>query len=57
MLHRQTNQKNLNKLRSSGEFFWKLFPDGKGEERAASADCKLSRFKHKVFKWEDRIVK
>jgi hypothetical protein len=57
MLHRQTNQKNLIKSESSGEFFWKLFPDGKGEERAASADCKLGGFKHKIFKWQDRIVK
>jgi hypothetical protein len=29
----------------------------KGEERAASADCKLGRFKHKIFKWRRRIVK
>jgi hypothetical protein len=36
MLHRQTNKKNPNKSESSGEF-----SDGKGEERAASADCKL----------------
>ena len=45
------------KSESSGEFFWKLFPDGKGEERAASADCKLGGFKHKIFNWQDRIVK
>ena len=45
------------KSESSGEFFWKLFPDGKGEERAASADCKLGGFKQKNFKWQDRIVK
>jgi hypothetical protein len=57
MLHRQTNQKNLNKIRVLWGIFWKLFPDGKGEERAASADCKLGGFKHKIFKWQDRIVK
>jgi len=57
MLHRQTNKKISIKSESSGEFFWKLFPDGKGEERAASADCKLGGFKHKIFKWQDRIVK
>jgi hypothetical protein len=51
MLHRQTNQKNLNKSESPGELFWKLFPDGKGEESAASAHCKLEGFKHKNFKW------
>jgi hypothetical protein len=43
------------KSESSGEFFWKQFTDG--EERAASADCKLGGFKHKIFKWQDRIVK
>jgi hypothetical protein len=57
MLHRQTNKKNLIKSESSDEVFWKLFPDGKGEERAASADCKLGGFQHKIFKWQDRIVK
>jgi hypothetical protein len=57
ILHRQTNKKISIKTESSGEFFWKLFPDGKGEERAASADCKLGGFKHKIFKWHDRIVK
>ncbi len=51
MLHRQTNKKNSIKSESSGEFFWKLLPDGKGEERAALADCKLGGFKHKIFKW------
>jgi hypothetical protein len=50
--------KNIStKTESSGGFFLKLFPDGKGEERAASADCKLGGFKHKIFKWQDRIVK
>ncbi len=29
----------------------------KGKERAASADCKLGGFKHKLFKWMHRIVK
>ncbi len=57
MLHRQTNQKISIKSESSGDFFWKLFPNGKGEERAASADCKLGGFKHKIFQWQDRIVK
>jgi hypothetical protein len=28
-----------------------------GEERTASADCKLGGFKHKIFKWRHRIVK
>ncbi len=50
-------KKSSIKSESSGDFFWKLFPDGKGVERAASADCKLGGFKHKIFKWEDRIVK
>jgi hypothetical protein len=57
MLHRQTNKKISRKTESSGEFFWKLFPDGKGEERAASADCKSGGFKHMIFKWQERIVK
>ncbi len=57
MLHRQTNKKISIKSESSDEFFWKLFPDGKGQERAASADCKLGGFKHKIFKWQERIVK
>jgi hypothetical protein len=29
----------------------------KGEEREASADCKLGEFKHKIFKWQHRILK
>ncbi len=45
MLHRQTNKKT----ESSGEFFWKLFPDGKGKERAASADCKLAGVKRRIL--------
>ncbi len=50
-------KKILIKTESSGEIFWKLLPDRKGEERAASADCKLGGFKHKIFKRQDRIVK
>ncbi len=45
------------KSESSDGFFWKLFPVKKGEERTASADCKLGGFKHKIFKWQHRIVK
>ncbi len=29
----------------------------KGEELAASADCKLGRYKHNIFIWRHRIVK
>ncbi len=51
MLYRQTNKKISIKSVSSGEFFWKLcISSGKGEEMAASADCKLGGFKHNIFK-------
>ncbi len=35
----------------------KTISNEKGEERAASEDCKLGGFKHKIFKWKHRIVK
>jgi hypothetical protein len=42
MLHRQPSKKISVKSESSGEFFLETFPDGKGEERAASADFKMA---------------
>jgi hypothetical protein len=29
----------------------------KEEEGTASADCKLGGFKHKIFRWQRRVVK
>jgi hypothetical protein len=38
------------------DFFWKQLQSAKEEEGTASADCKLGGFKHKIFKWQRRIV-
>jgi hypothetical protein len=49
--------KNLNKIRVIWWIFLETVSSAKGEERTASADCKLGGFKHKIFKWQHRIVK
>ena len=51
MIRWQTTQKTLIKPESSGGYFLETVSSAKGEERTASADCKLGGFKHKIFKW------
>jgi hypothetical protein len=48
--------KNVEKIRVLWRIFLKTISSAKGEERAASADCKLGRFKHKIVKRQHRIV-
>jgi hypothetical protein len=37
--------------------FLETIPRAKEEEGTASADCKLGGFKHKIFRWQRRVVK
>jgi hypothetical protein len=50
-------KKIVNKIRVLWWIFLETISSVKGEERAASADCKLGGFKHKILKWRHRIVK
>ncbi len=42
--------KNLNKIRVIWRILLETVSSAKGEERTASADCKLGGFKHRIFK-------
>ena len=49
--------KKCNKIRDLWCIFQETTSRAKGEERAASADCNLEGFKHKIFTRQHRIVK
>jgi hypothetical protein len=57
MIYYHTNQKIVNKIRVLWWIILETISSAKGEEMAASADCKLGGFKHRIFKRRHRIVK
>jgi hypothetical protein len=52
----QTTPKKF-KIRVTWWIFLESIASAKEEERTASADCKLGGLKHKIFRWQRRIVK
>ena len=56
MIHWKTTQKRY-KIRVIWRIFLETISSAKEEEGTASADCKLGGFKHKIFRWQRRVVK
>jgi hypothetical protein len=56
MIHWKTTQKRY-KIRVIWRIFLETISGVKEEGGTASADCQLGGSKHKIFKWQHRIVK
>jgi hypothetical protein len=56
MIHWQTTQKSK-EIRVIWRIFLETISSAKKEQGTASTDCKSGGFKHKIFKWQHRIVK